>query len=146
MPWSRCARSRPSATRWWPPPPSSRNTGQPAKAKDLQNLPCVTQSEDQHWDLTEDGKTVRVKGQIAFASNTYLVLSKAVKSGLGVGLIPFHMVEKDLSDGSLVAVLPNESIPERPFYAAFAPGDATPEKVRVFVKFLVQWFRTHPLD
>jgi len=36
-------------------------------------------------------------------------------------------------------------LPEPPLYAVFAPGDSPPKKVRCFITFLTNWFRTTPM-
>jgi len=53
-------------------------------------------------------------------------------------------VREDIDKGTLVALLKAHPIPDRPLYAAFAPGGA-PEKVHAFVSHLSDWFRKHPI-
>jgi DNA-binding transcriptional LysR family regulator len=50
-------------------------------------------------------------------------------------------VRDDLRGGTLVEILKSQAIPERPLYAAFAPGAPVPEKVPSFVDLLADWFR-----
>src|SRR5262245_60428738 len=49
------------------------------------------------------------------------------------------------SVGGPYELLKGQPIPERPLYAAFAPGAPLPEKVHSFVDHLSEWFRKHPL-
>jgi DNA-binding transcriptional LysR family regulator len=54
-------------------------------------------------------------------------------------------VHDDLKSGALVELLNGQPIPERPLYAAFAPGSPLPEKVHTVINHLADWFKKHPL-
>ena len=71
-------------------------------------------------------------------------LSQAVLGGLGMGLLPTFIVGKDLQSGRLQAVL-SEYIPvKRHVYAMYLPTRHLPNKVRVFIDFLVAHIGTPP--
>jgi len=121
--------------------------GAPETPKDLASYPCVVQTNDPVWRFVDKaGKPIHVKVTSAFASNAYLVLRRAAMKGIGVGLLPRQVVAEDLKSGDLVELIPAANIPERPLYAAFAPGKDVPLKVRCLTNFLVDWFREHPIQ
>jgi len=103
------------------------------------------QSGDPTWRLFQDGTPLTIKVNAAFSSNTYLVLRKAALKGIGVAMVPHSIVAEDLRNGSLIELLPELLLPERPLYAVFAPGDTPPTKVRCFITFLTNWFRVTPM-
>jgi DNA-binding transcriptional LysR family regulator len=70
-----------------------------------------------------------------------VTLRKAVIGGRGVGLLPIRLVSDELADGTLVNVLPDCEIPDRPLYALHAPGSQTTTRVRLFLDFVTDWFR-----
>ncbi|EPX82889.1 Transcriptional regulator [Rubellimicrobium thermophilum DSM 16684] len=105
----------------------------------------LIQSNDPVWRFERNGEIYKPRIRQAFSSNTYLVLRKAALKGLGVAMLPLPLVRDDLTAGTLVQVLPDQEIEERPLFAAFAPGPVTPQKVRLFIDFLAQWFRHHPI-
>ena len=65
--------------------------------------------------------------------------------GLGIALLPYRTVRDDFKNATLIELLKGQPIPERPLYAAFAPGAPLPEKVYTFADHLSEWFRSHPL-
>lgn len=119
--------------------------GAPAHPRDLAEKPCIVQTTDSSWRFDAEEGPVRIKGLPVFSSNTYLVLRKAVLADIGFALLPRQVVKDDLVAGTLVEVLPDFTVPERPLFAVFAPGGPPPRKVRVFNEFLADWFKRHPI-
>ena len=117
----------------------------PGSPRDLLTHSCLVQSSDPIWYFGKGKHGTKVKVPRTFSSNSYLVLRTAAVKGLGIVLVPFRTVRDDLKDGTLIELLKGQPIPERPLYAAFAPGAPLPEKVHSFVDFLSEWFRKHPL-
>jgi DNA-binding transcriptional LysR family regulator len=117
----------------------------PSSPRDLLEHACIVQSSDPIWHFGKGRPGAKVKVPRVFSSNSYLVLRTAAMKGLGIALLPYRTVRDDLRDGTLVEILKGQSIPERPLYAAFAPGSPLPEKVHSLVDHLAEWFRKHPL-
>jgi DNA-binding transcriptional LysR family regulator len=102
---------------------------------------------DPVWHFQQGPKKINVKpNKIAFSSNTYLILQKAVMHGLGIALLPRCSVHNELERGALVPLLTDYQIPERPLYAAYSPSRQTARKVRVFLDFVANWFSQQPLE
>jgi DNA-binding transcriptional LysR family regulator len=82
-------------------------------------------------------QSVHVSGR--FIVNSSEVIRDAVRSGLGIGLLPSFAVGEDLANERLIRVLPNWK-PLGPFgdaaYAVWLPDRLLPPKVRAFVEFL----------
>ena len=113
---------------------------------DLANHDSLIHVNDPVWHFTRAGKKVVFKShRIVFSSNTYLVLQKAAIRGMGIALLPMRSVYQEIESGTLLPVLPEYAAPERPLYAAYAPSRPLIRKVRVFVDFIAEWFKAHPI-
>ncbi len=117
----------------------------PSSPRDLLSHNCLVQSSDPIWHFGKGKLGVKVKVPRTFSSNSYLVLRTAAIKGLGIAFLPHRTVRDDFKSGTLVEILKGQPIPERPLYAAFAPGAPLPEKVHSFVNHVAEWFRKHPL-
>jgi DNA-binding transcriptional LysR family regulator len=117
--------------------------GTPQAVTDLTNYSCLAHlGSDEHdgiWTFTgQRGGSIRVDG--LFDSNSALALRKAALAGLGIALLPQEYIASDLGAGTLVRVLPHYEV-RRPVIALYARSPHIPQKVRLLVSFLVQWFK-----
>ncbi|MCY1246285.1 hypothetical protein D9M72_595040 [compost metagenome] len=55
-------------------------------------------------------------------------------------MLPDFLVAKDIEEHRLVHLLPDHQPVEQPIFAFYAQRQYTPEKVRVFVDFLIEAF------
>lgn len=120
--------------------------GVPATPPELANHDTLIHVNDPVWHFTRAGKKVIFKShRVVFSSNTYLVLQKATIRSMGIALLPVRSIYQDIQAGSLLRVLPGYAVPQRPLYAAYAPSRQLVRKVRIFVDFIADWFRDHPM-
>jgi DNA-binding transcriptional LysR family regulator len=121
--------------------------GIPQTPADLVNHNCLdyTRSGEQgRWQFIgpAGNSSVPVSGTLHVDDDE--ALSQAVLGGLGLGLLPTFIIGKDLQAGRLQAVL-SEYIPvERQVYAMYLPTRHLPNKVRVFIDFLVDHIGNEP--
>jgi DNA-binding transcriptional LysR family regulator len=107
---------------------------------------CLVHTNDPIWDLVGAAREQHFKPRnVVFSSNTYMVLQKAATRGMGLALVPLRSIANEVRGGQLKVVLGEYSAPDRPLYAAHAPGRQTVRKVRLFVDFIADWFRVHPM-
>ncbi|WP_295004196.1 LysR family transcriptional regulator [uncultured Dechloromonas sp.] len=124
-----------------------RRRGIPRTPADLVTHNCLdyTRSgEPGRWRFTgpEGEISVPINGPLHVDDDE--ALSQAVLGGLGVGLLPTFIVGKALQDGNLQAVL-SEYIPvERHVYAMYLPTRHLPNKVRVFIDFMLSHIGAEP--
>jgi DNA-binding transcriptional LysR family regulator len=64
------------------------------------------------------------------------MLRDMILAGLGIGALPSFLAEPHLSRGDLVALLPDQALPDRHVFAVYPTGRHLQRKVRVFVDFL----------
>jgi DNA-binding transcriptional LysR family regulator len=116
--------------------------GAPAQVSELSEHDCLMNTNDPIWHVRPGGHDVHLKiNEPVYSSNSYLTLRKAALGGRGIGLLPIRLVRDELADGSLVQVLPDCDVPDRPLYALHSPGGQTPARVRLFLDFVADWFR-----
>jgi DNA-binding transcriptional LysR family regulator len=121
--------------------------GVPQDPGELNAHDTVIHVTDPVWHFHQGPRKYNVKPQnVAFSSNTYLVLQKATLQGLGIALLPRWSVREELECGALVPVLEEFRIPDRPLYAAYSPGRQTVRKVRVFLDFIASWFDSRSIS
>jgi len=65
-------------------------------------------------------------------------MREAMRAGLGLGHLPRFIVQDELKDGSLRAVLEEWKLPEFPISVLYPPGRQSLPKVQAFVDFLVK--------
>ncbi len=120
-----------------------RRHGLPESSHDLNDHSCLVHSNDPVWRLGHDEETahVKIKDPVVVA-NSYVVLQKLVSQGCGIALVPRRPAQSLLDDGTLVEVLPDLVPPNRALYAVHAPGGRTLERVRIFLDFMTEWFRS----
>jgi len=61
----------------------------------------------------------------------------AIQASLGIGLLPRYLVEKDIADGSLVAINDKELKTENSYYCV-TPKDQEDENVESFYRWMIQ--------
>lgn len=119
--------------------------GRPVRPQDLARMPCVIDTNGRwlsNWPfVNEQGEpiTVAVTGRLEV--NSPQSVRAAAVAGLGFATMPDFIARPALDDGTLVSVL-EEFIPTGGgVYAVYPHRRYLPAKVRVFVDFLVQWFK-----
>jgi DNA-binding transcriptional LysR family regulator len=122
--------------------------GPPQSLTDLTSYSCLSHlGSDEHdriWTFKgQRGGSIRVDG--LFDSNSALSLRKAALGGLGIALLPHEYIAADLAGGRLIRLLPQYEV-RRPVIALYPRSPHIPQKVRLLVSFLVQWFRQAALS
>tara|TARA_R110001592_G_scaffold1911_1_gene11857 strand:- start:33340 stop:34221 length:882 start_codon:yes stop_codon:yes gene_type:complete len=62
------------------------------------------------------------------------------KQGMGATFIFRHTIEKELAEGTLVDLMPNNKLTEIPVYLMYHKFNYTPKKVRAFIDFFKQHY------
>lgn len=91
------------------------------------------------YDVAGVETSVRVTGQII--TNSGLVQAEAAVSGLGIAKLPRFFVGEALADGRLVEILKDSITTPSYLYALYPERRLLPQKVRVFIDFLIDWFK-----
>ncbi|RTZ16396.1 LysR family transcriptional regulator [Vibrio aquaticus] len=92
------------------------------------------------WQLSNGSGEISInndKGR--FQADTLNVVRSACSDGLGITLMPDVMIKEYIDDGSLVRVLENWSANPRDIYMLYNHKDHLPEKVRLFIDFVIAY-------
>lgn len=116
--------------------------GTPQTPGELAEHSLITHTSDTTWRLGSGADLVQVKIQNPIVTtNAYLVIEQLVEAGHGIGIVPRWSARKALESGAVVEVLPQIHAQSRSLYALHGPGGQTPERVKVFLDFMTDWFR-----
>jgi DNA-binding transcriptional LysR family regulator len=126
--------------------------GNPQKPDDLRQHDCLSfaypagddwHSVEKEWRLTgaEGEVTVAVSGPMLI--NSSAGLHQAARTGMGIVLLPDALVDQDLKDGKLVAVMPDYLPPNRPMSLMYAQDRYRLPKLRSFVDFAMRMWGKH---
>ncbi|MGZ9711458.1 LysR family transcriptional regulator [Glaciimonas sp. GNP009] len=83
---------------------------------------------------------VAVRGNLQ--ANTGIALRSAALAGLGIAATASFIVHEDLRRGALVHVLPSFTLKPRELYVLYPQNRHLSPKVRAFVEFASDWYRT----
>ncbi|RWM08724.1 MAG: LysR family transcriptional regulator [Mesorhizobium sp.] len=120
--------------------------GAPTRPQDLANLPCIVDTNGRslaNWRFKGEGEesiSVAVSGPMEV--NSPIVARAAALSGLGFAMLPDFIAAPDVMSGKLVTALDDRILAGTGIFAVYPHRRYLPAKVRVFVDFLVQWFKT----
>lgn len=90
------------------------------------------------WTLTnEEGDMVVNTDRGRFQANALNVVRSACSDGLGIALMPDVMLDGFIRRGELVQVLPEWSANPRDVYMIYNHKDHLPDKVRLFIDFII---------
>jgi DNA-binding transcriptional LysR family regulator len=122
--------------------------GEPRHPRDLASIPCIIDTNGRwlsNWPFIGDDSdlvSVSVSGPIEV--NSPMAARAAALAGLGFAILPDFIAKTEIEQGRLIPVL-NERMPKGGgIFAVYPHRRYLPAKVRVFVDFLVQWFKKFP--
>jgi len=97
-----------------------------------------------NW-TTIDNEVVSVNLPTRFIANNGDALLQMAEQGLGITILPNFIVYKALQAGRLVALLPGELNPmEQHAWAVYPQTQYLPQRIRLFIDHLVNWFADQP--
>ncbi|WP_423204253.1 LysR family transcriptional regulator [Pseudomonas kribbensis] len=121
--------------------------GMPLTPEDLQQHDCLSfaypagddwQSVEKRWRLSGPDGEIMVDVSGPMLMNTSAGLHQAARTGMGIVMLPDALVEQDLRDGRLVAVMPDYQPPSRPLHLLYAQDRYRLPKLRRFVEFAMK--------
>jgi len=122
--------------------------GKPTRPQDLAHVPCIVDTNGRwlsNWPfLGDDAELVSVAVHGPMEVNSPLAARAGAISGLGFTILPDFIAAPAIEKGQLVPVLIDRMTKGGGIYAVYPHRRYLPAKVRVFVDFLVQWFKKFP--
>lgn len=121
--------------------------GMPSNPRDLARMPCIIDTNGRwlaNWPFRGDDNdttSVAVSGPIEV--NSPMAARAAAVAGLGFAVLPDFIAQPEIMSGRLLPVLDDRILQGGGIFAVYPHRRYLPAKVRVFVDFLVQWFKAH---
>lgn len=121
--------------------------GTPASIDDLNHHDCIAyeyQWAGGGWAFASTegaGEFVVRLPKVSYRSNNALVQRELALAGKGLVQMPAFVVEDDIKDGRLVAVLTSLPQLERWVHAVYPPGNQLPRSLRALVDFFIAHFK-----
>ena len=114
--------------------------GEPAKPSDLSSHACViflTRGTEAQWRFAHrDGeRIVTVPGRLRV--NSMEAAARAVRDGVGIGVLPDYAIREQLASGEVRRVLAGHDIEGGRIYAVYPHRLHLSAKVRVFIDYLL---------
>jgi DNA-binding transcriptional LysR family regulator len=117
--------------------------GTPATAQELTQRACLVYSSvqgDDRWSFTApDGQAITVPVKGPLRSNNLSAVLAACRAGMGLAVLPGYVARESLSDGAVVTLLPELTLPAQEMHAVFPSPKLVPGKVQVFIGWLQQY-------
>lgn len=119
--------------------------GPPAHPDDLSRHMCVidrNKPAPNLWRFTREGEIVEAKVSGRLALNGARAAVAAAVSGVGIACPPAWAAEDALAEGAVVRLLEGWEPDHRDLWAVYPSNRYLAQRVRLFVDFLVTWFKT----
>lgn len=119
--------------------------GTPAAPEQLARHKLLLYTHANHMNelrFTRKGKSTAVRVQQLLEANDGQILRAAALDGLGILVQPAYIVHDDIEAGHLVRIMADWELPVLAINIAYQNRQHLPAKVRVFIDFLVEHFRT----
>lgn len=114
--------------------------GIPASPEALREHDLLVKSGEADWEFAS-GLKVSARHNVRCTTNSVFALCSAATAGLGIALVPQTVAARFLGEGTVVPILSDEKIAQRPLYVASAPGGQMPRRIRAFIGWLDDWFQ-----
>jgi len=122
--------------------------GVPSHPRDLAALPCLHYGNlpsGNTWRLESESEQLDVRVNGILCANNADVLNEAAVAGKGIALLPLFIAREDVRAGRLLPLLEAFSPPRIYLTVVYAPGRNMSTKIRLFVKFIHEWFAQQEL-
>lgn len=112
---------------------------------DLSSWPWIGLAGFQFWSAKEvtlihrDGTEQTLRLSPVLISEGVTSIREAVRTGLGISVLPDWLIEEDLASGRLVRVLPQWKAKDLPIHVVYAGQRLLPARVSAFIDFAVDY-------
>jgi len=114
--------------------------GMPKNLQALSKMPLLLLNHanliQRFWKKLPGMKSLNIEEQ--HQVNDINAIYNMAKHGMGATFIFRHTIEKELTEGTLVDLMPHHKLPEIPVYLMYHKFNYTPKKVRAFIDFFKQ--------
>lgn len=118
---------------------------------DLKSWPWVSLEGSQFWSAREvsvsrggEEQTLRISPVLI--SEGVTSVREAVRTGLGIAVLPNWLIEEDLRSGRLVAMLPRSTVKDLSIHVVYAGQRVLPSRVSAFIDFAVKYLASEGMN
>ncbi len=115
--------------------------GRPKTPMELMRHNCILYTYHatiNEWVLIKNGEENRIRISGNYQVNNSEALYESLRQGLGIGRLPTFVAGAAIESGDLIPILPDYSMPHQELSAVFPEKQYMPEKVRVFLDFMIK--------
>jgi len=124
--------------------------GIPNKPQDLKQHNCIVNRHiayANNWQFTRNNVIENISAKGNFTANTGGAIYRAIRSDLGIAVLPTWYVNEKVEQGLLQTVLNDyhfelPSMTDSAIYAVYPAGQFLPPKVRVFIDYFIEKLNT----
>jgi len=117
----------------------------PQTLDELRACPTVASRMISDWELVSTGgERASLREKHKYVANDLSVVTRLVKSGVGIALLPLSHVAGDLASGELVRVLPQWFGQKREVHLIWPYRRALSVRAKVFIAMLEEFLATRP--
>lgn len=123
--------------------PAVLAAGEPHSLADLPGFPCIayrplTLREPRTWNFRVYGQQQVYKlSDYQIEVDSLEGAADLARAGMGLAMLPLHLVEGDLAAGRLRQLLPNHDCLGPPIHLCYARRDLMPRRVRALIDFML---------
>lgn len=117
--------------------------GMPKTPQELMRHNCILytyHTSMNEWIFVKNSEESRVRIAGNYQVNNGEALRESLILGLGIGRLPTFIAGENIQTGKLVPILSDYQMPHKTLYALFPEKQYMPEKVRVFIDFMIEHF------
>lgn len=119
--------------------------GEPLSPKELLDHQCITLIGLEKWTFSDAGKTIDIKASGNFRTDNGEAVRDACINGLGITVSSKWSIYKQLSEGTLVQLLPDYPLSsDTAIWAVYPSSRLLAPKVRAFIDYFAQYFGDTP--
>ncbi|HEY0944704.1 MAG TPA: LysR substrate-binding domain-containing protein [Opitutaceae bacterium] len=129
----------------------SRSRPAPKEPADLLSWPWVSLEGSQFWSAREltlhrEGAEKILRVSPVLLAEGVTSVREAVRTGLGIAVLPNWLIEDDLRSGALVPVLPRWKPKDLSVHVVYAGQRVLPARVVAFIDFAIRYLTSEGMD
>jgi DNA-binding transcriptional LysR family regulator len=117
-----------------------KKNGLPKNIEELKKHNCLLHYDNKEgtWPLSVDGETKNIPINGNISTDSSLNLKNLACKGIGIAYLPSFIIFRELNDGTLTRILPQNFLPTKEIYAVYTKNRYRIKKVKALLDFLTE--------
>lgn len=114
--------------------------GRPKNLEELKQHNCLLHYDNKEgtWPLNVDGETKNIPINGNISTDSSLNLKNLACKGIGIAYLPSFIIFRELSNKTLIPILPKHFLPPKEIYAVYTKNRYRIKKVKALLEFLTE--------